>query len=63
MRLIRPKLLINTEHALGPEDFLESEISPNIPNFAGYQNNVTLVDFFERYLFAYSTQNATERKI
>ena len=33
---IRPKM-INTEHVLGPEDILEIDILPNLPNSAGYQ--------------------------
>ena len=60
---IRPKMINNTEHTLGPEDILEIDILPNLPNSAGYQNIVTMIDVFPRYQFAYPTQNATAKKI
>ena len=60
---IRPKTIIKTEHVLGPEDILEIDILPNLPNSAGYHNIVTTIDVFSRYLFAYPTQNATARTI
>ena len=33
---IRPKMINNTEHVLGPEDILEIDILPNLPNSAGH---------------------------
>ena len=63
---IRPKMINNTEHVLGSEDILEINILPNLPNLpnsAGYQNIVTVIDIFSRYLFAYPTQNATAKTI
>ena len=60
---IRPKMINNTEHVLGPEDILEIDILPNLPNSAGYQNIVTMIDVFSRYLFAYPTQDATAKTI
>ena len=60
---IRPKLINNTEHVLGPEDILEIDILLNLLNSAGYQNIVTMIDVFSRYLFAYPTQNATAKTI
>ena len=60
---IRPKMINNTEHVLGPEDILEIDILPNLPNSAGYQNIVTMIDVFSRYLFAYPTQNVTAKTI
>ena len=60
---IKPKMINNTEHVPGPEDILEIDILPNLPNSAGYQNIVTMIDVFLRYLFAYPTQNATARTI
>ena len=56
-------MINNTEHVLGPEDILEIDILPNLPNSAGYQNIVTLIDVFSRYLFAYPLQNATAKTI
>ena len=55
---IRLTIINNTEHVLGPEDFLEINIIPNLPSFAGYQNIITMIDVFSRFLFAYSTENA-----
>ena len=65
---IRPKMINNTEHVLGPEDILEIDILANLPNSAEYQNIVTMIDVFSRYLFAYRwirypTQNSTARTI
>ena len=57
---MRPKMINNTEHVLGPEDILEFDI---LPNSAGYQNIVTKIDVFSRYLFAYPTQIATAKTI
>ena len=42
-------MINNTEHVLGPEDILEMDILPNLPNSAGYQNIVTMIDVFSRY--------------
>ena len=60
---IRPKMINNTEQVLGPEDILEIDILPNLPNSTGYQNIVTMIDVFSRYLFAYPTQNVTAKTI
>ena len=60
---IRSKLINATEHVLDPEDILEIDILPNLPNSAGYQNIVTMIDVFSRYLFAYPTQNVTAKTI
>ena len=56
-------MINNTEHVLGPEDILEIDILPNLPNSAGYQNFVTMRDVFSRYLFAYPTQNVTTKTL
>ena len=60
---IRPKMINNTEHVLGPEDILEIDILPNLPNSARYQNTITMIHVFSNYLFAYPTQNATAKTI
>ena len=56
-------MINNTEHVLGPEDILEIDILPNLPNSAGYQNILTMIDVFSRCQFAYPTQNITEKTI
>ena len=60
---IRPKMINNTEHVSGPEDIIEIDILPNLLFSAGYQNIVTMIDVFSRYLFAYPTQNVTAETI
>ena len=58
---IRPNMINNTEHVLEPEDILEIDILPNLPNSAGYQNIVTMIYVFSRYLFANRMQNVTAK--
>ena len=41
---IRPKMINNTDHVLEPEDILQIDILPNLPNSAGYQNIVTMIE-------------------
>ena len=60
---VRPKLNNKTEHFLGPKDILDIDILSHLPNSAGYQNIVTVIDVFSRYLFAYPTQNSTAKTI
>ena len=60
---IRPKLINNIKHVLGPKDILEIDILSNIPKSAGYQNIVTMIDVISRYLLAYPTQNVTAKTI
>ena len=56
-------MINNTEHVLGQEDILEIDILPNLPHSAGYQNIVTMIDGFSRYLCAYLTQNVTAKQL
>ena len=62
-RLIRPKMLSNTEFTMGPEDCLEVDILPNLPSSKGYQHIITMMDLFSRYLFAYPTQDMTAKTV
>ena len=62
-RQIRPKMLSNTEFTFGPEDCLEVDILPNLPSSNGYKHNITMMDVFSRYLFAYPTQDMTARTV
>ena len=43
---IRPKMLSNTEHALGLEDIMEFGILPNLPKSAECQKIVTIIALF-----------------
>ena len=62
-RLIRPKMIDPNEFSLGPEDILEIDISPKLPNSAGYQHIMTMIDVFSRYLFAYQVQNMSAHTV
>ena len=56
-------MINNTKHVLGPEDILEKDLLLILPNSIGYQNIVTILDVFSRYLFAYPTQGMTAKTI
>ena len=55
-------MIINIEQVLGPEDILEMDILLNLPNSAGYQIIVTMIDVISRYLFEYPTQDVTAKQ-
>ena len=50
---IKTELLSCPEWDLGPEDALQMDILPNLPPSGGYENIITAIDVFSRYLFAY----------
>ena len=62
-RQIRPKMLSNTEFTMGPEDSLEIDLLSNLPSSNGFQNILTMMDVFSRYLFAYPTHDMTARTV
>ena len=45
------------EHITAPEDAMQIDLVPGLPPFGGYENIVTAMDVFSRYLFAYPTSN------
>ena len=47
------------ESDLGPEDALQIDLLPNIPPSGGYENIITALDVFSRYLFAYPVVDAS----
>ena len=53
--LIRPPLQNPNEFITGPEDASQIDIFPGLPPSGGYENIVTAMDIFSRYLFAYPT--------
>ena len=57
--LITPELLNSSEWTLGPEDTMEIDLLPNLPQSGGYENFVTAMDVFSRYLFAYPVTDAS----
>ena len=55
--LTRPPLQNPNEHITAPEDAIQIDLVPELPPSGGYQNIVTAMDVFSRYLFAYPTAN------
>ena len=47
------------EWDLGPEDALKIDLLPNLPPSGGYENIITALDVFSRYLFAYPVTDAS----
>ena len=45
------------EHITAPEDAMQIDLVPELPPSGGYENIVTALDVFSRYLFAYPTSN------
>ena len=56
---ITPELLNLPEWDLGPEDVLQIDLLPNLPPSGGYENIITALDVFSRYLFAYPVTDAS----
>ena len=58
---LKTPLLNCPDWDLGPEDALQMDVLPNLPPSGGYENVITAMDVFSRYLFAYPvhTANAT----
>ena len=53
--LNRPPVQNPNEHATAPEDAMQIDLVPELPQSGGYENIVTAMDVFSRYLFAYPT--------
>ena len=56
-RLTRPPLQNPNEYITAPEDAIQIDLVPGLPPSGGYENIVTAIDVFSRYLFAYPTSN------
>ena len=56
-QLTRPPLQNPNEHIIAPEDAMQIVLVPGLPPSGGYENIVTAMDVFSRYLFAYPTSN------
>ena len=46
-----------------PEDAVQIDLMPGLPPSGGYENIVTAVDVFSRYLFAYPTSNQDAKTV
>ena len=51
------------EHITAPEDAMQIELVPELPPSGGYENIVTAMDVFSRYLLAYPTSNQDAKTI
>ena len=56
-QLTRPPLQNPNEHNNAPEDAMQIDLVPGLPPSGSYENIVTAMDVFSRYLFAYPTSN------
>ena len=56
---ITPELLSLSEWDLGPEDAMQIDLLLNLPPSGGYENVLTAIDVFSRYLFAYPLSDAS----
>ena len=56
---ITPELLNLPEWDLGPEDAMQIDLLPNVPLSGGYENIITAIDVFSRYLLAYPVTDAS----
>ena len=56
---ITPELLNLPKWDLGPEDAMQIDLLPNLPPSGGYENVLTAIDVFSRYLFAYPLTDAS----
>ena len=61
--LTRPALQNPNEHITAPEDAIQIDLVPELPPSGGYENIVTAMDVFSRYLFAYPTANQDAKTI
>ena len=62
-RLARPPLQNPNEHITAPENAMEIDLVPGLPPSGGYENIVTAMDVFSRYLFAYPTSNQDAKTV
>ena len=63
LRLTRPPLQNPNEYITAPEDAMQIDLVPGLPPSGGYENIVTAMDVFSRYLFAYHTSNKNANTI
>ena len=61
--LTRPPLQNPNEHITAPEDAIQIDLVPELRPSGDYENIVTAMDVFSRYLFAYPTANQDAKTI
>ena len=62
-RLTQPVLQNPNEHITAPEDAMQRDLVPELPPSGGYENILTAMDVFSRYLFAYSISSQDTKTI
>ena len=62
-RLSRSPLQNPNEYITAPEDAMQIDLVPGLPPSGGYENIVTAIDVFSRYLFAYPTSNQDAKTV
>ena len=61
--LTLPPLQNPNEHITAPEDAMQIDLMPELSPSGGYENIVTAMDVFPRFLFAYPTSNRDAKTI
>ena len=51
------------EYITAPEDAIQIDLVPGLPPSGGYENFLTAIDVFSRYLFPYQTSNESATTI
>ena len=62
-RLTRTPLQNPNEYITAPVDAMQIDLVPGLPPSSGYENIVTAIDVFSRYLFAYPTSNQDAKTV
>ena len=62
-RLTRPPQQNPNECITASEDAMQFDLVPGLPPSGGYENLVTAIDIFSRYLFAYPTSNQDAKTV
>ena len=62
-RLTRLPLQNPNEYITAPQDAMQIDLAPGLPPSGGYENIVTAIDVFSRFLFAYPTSNQDAKTV
>ena len=62
-RLTHPPLQNPNEYITAPKNAIRIDLVPGLPPSGGYENIVTAIDVFSRYLFAYPTSNQDAKTV
>ena len=62
-RLTRPPVQNPNQYITAPEDDIQIDLVPGLPPSGGYENIVTDIDVFSRFLFTYPTSNQDAKTV